>query len=319
MRALTTCIAAAAMMVTATSALAQSQSTEERVLRSVLDSLLPPAQEPEEEEAQVPQPAQVSPPAALTPAQRMQQVLASPHRAEDAPRDRYRHPAETLDFFRVEPGMTVADFMPASGWYSRVLIPFLGSEGTYIGVDPWLNEKFGGYWNTYRETPTRLPGQATQWVPEGGARVVGVITDDVPEELQGTVDRFLIFREVHNMRRFGWFHEVAMTARSLLKDDGLLGVVQHRARRNAPVNETFGDKGYQHEEDVIALFELHGFELVGSSPVNNNRADPSDFEVGVWALPPNFVGTDDDDEDRRAYLQAIGESDRMTLLFRKRS
>jgi predicted methyltransferase len=315
MRALTTCFAAAAMVVTIPAAPALAQSSGERVLRSVLDSLLGPEEEAEEVQSQ---PVLVTQPA-LTPAQRMQQVLASPHRAQDAPRDRYRHPAETLDFFRVEPGMTVADFMPATGWYSRVLIPYLGSEGTYIGVDPWLNSKFGGYWDTYRETPTRLPAQAAQWVPDGGARVVGVITDEVPETLQGTVDRFLIFREVHNMRRFGWFHEVAMTARSLLKDDGLLGVVQHRARPGAPLDETFGDKGYQHEEDVIALFELHGFELVGSSPVNNNRADPSDFEVGVWALPPNFVGTPASDEDRRAYLQAIGESDRMTLLFRKRS
>jgi predicted methyltransferase len=45
-------------------------------------------------------------------------------------RDVYRHPAETLAFFDVRPGMTVVDFMPAGGWFSRVLIPYLGDEGT---------------------------------------------------------------------------------------------------------------------------------------------------------------------------------------------
>ncbi len=299
----------------ATPAAAQ-ESTGERVLRGVLQGLLGPTPEEEQQpQQQVEQPQQQ----VLTDAQRMAQVLAGPRRDEDRPRDQYRHPAETLDFFRVRPGMVVADYMPATGWYSRVLIPYLGEQGTYIGVDPRLDDRFGSYWDMYRNTSTRLPREARQWVGLSGARVIGLNTDEVPEDLHGTVDRFLIFREVHNMRRYGWLHESLMAARALLKDDGLLGVVQHRARADAPLEDTFGDKGYQHEADVIALFELHGFELVARSPINDNPRDPSDFPIGVWTLPPNFVGVDADDAQRHAELQAIGESDRMTLLFRKRS
>ena len=55
---------------------------------------------------------------------------------ENTARDQYRHPAETLAFFRVRPGMTVVDYMPSSGWYTRVLVPYLGEEGRYIGLNP---------------------------------------------------------------------------------------------------------------------------------------------------------------------------------------
>ena len=39
-----------------------------------------------------------------------------------------RNPAETLAFFGVEPGMTVAEALPGGGWYSKILISYLGDE-----------------------------------------------------------------------------------------------------------------------------------------------------------------------------------------------
>ena len=77
-----------------------------------------------------------------------------------------------------------------------------------------------------------------------------------------------------------------------------------------------GDNGYQREEDVIRLFEAYGFELVGKSEVNANPADPADWEGGVWSLPPAYRGAAEGSEER-ARRAEIGESDRMTLLFRK--
>tara|TARA_A100001391_G_scaffold142054_1_gene99866 strand:+ start:32197 stop:33036 length:840 start_codon:yes stop_codon:yes gene_type:complete len=250
----------------------------------------------------------------------MEAVLAADIRADDRARDQYRHPAETLAFFEVEPGMTVVDFMPAGGWYSRVLIPYLGEEGTYIGVNPRLDERFatGGYWDLYRGAAARVPADASEWVGDMGAEVVGLNTDDEAlAERAGTVDRFLIFREMHNIRRFGWFHDVAVAARTLLKDDGLLGVVQHRASADAPSSYVLGDNGYQREEDVIALFSAYGFDLVGKSEINANPADPADWEGGVWSLAPGFNGAPEGSAER-ARRAEIGESDRMTLLFRKR-
>ena len=66
---------------------------------------------------------------------------------------------------------------------------------------------------------------------------------------------------------------------------------------------------------IIAIFAANGFELVDSSEINANPNDPANWERGVWTLPP-VLGTGEDDPRRSEYL-AIGESDRMTLLFKK--
>jgi predicted methyltransferase len=53
--------------------------------------------------------------------------------------------------------------------------------------------------------------------------------------------------------------------------------------------------------------------LEASAEINANPKDSADHPKGVWTLPPNLrLGA----QDRDKYL-AIGESDRMTLRFRK--
>ena len=247
----------------------------------------------------------------------LEQVLGHERRADDRARDTWRHPAETLAFFQIEPGMTVVDYMPAGGWYTRVIVPYLGAQGTYIALNPELHPELTGYWDMYRGTAAKFPAEAREWVGEGHAKVIGANTDDDLAALAGTADRALIFREIHNMRRFGWLHDSLVTMRRLLKDDGLLGVVQHRAKADAPVDYILGDNGYQREEDVIKLFEAYGFELVDKSEINANPADPANWEGGVWTLPPGYRGAPEGSA-RRAELDKVGESDRMTLLFRKR-
>jgi predicted methyltransferase len=65
------------------------------------------------------------------------------------------------------------------------------------------------------------------------------------------------------------------------------------------------------QQDVIGLVEAHGFDLVATSEINANPRDPADHPAGVWELLPV-------QRTKREELKAIGESDRMTLLFRKR-
>ena len=45
--------------------------------------------------------------------------------------------------------------------------------------------------------------------------------------------------------------------------------------------------------------------------INANPQDSADHEGGVWQMPPSWGG-------KKPELENIGESDRMTLLFRKR-
>ncbi|WP_236672270.1 class I SAM-dependent methyltransferase [Croceicoccus sp. YJ47] len=243
----------------------------------------------------------------------MQAALSAPVRAEDSARDPYRHPAETLAFFDVKPGMTVIDYMPAGGWYTRVLAPYLGAEGRYIGLTPDAsnsdNERFAEY---FAGLPGKFAESAPGWNLSGAPMTAMASDDEALDAYEGTVDRALIFREMHNLHRSGVLHGELARIRELLADDGMLGIVQHRAKPWAPASYTDGNMGYLRQQDVIALVEAHGFDLVGTSEINANPRDTADHAKGVWELAPSFAS------ERQAELGPIGESDRMTLLFRKR-
>lgn len=297
------------LLALAAPAAAQKQDDGARsLLRDVVGAILGPDKKTEVQPA----------PAALPATPTMDDVLAHPRRGSDALRDRYRHPKETLEFFQIRPGMRVVDYVPSGGWYGRILIPYLGKDGTYIGLNPYVGpERTEPYWEKYRHSPQMVPYYANQWMNgEEGARVIGVNTNDVPDQLTGTVDRVVIFREFHQMRDNDWLHESLLAFRKLLKADGLLGLVQHRAPASAPSEYVLGGFGYQREQDVIGILSAYGFELVGRSEVNANPRDPANWQEGVWALPPLYRGADNSKEKQRR--SEIGESDRMTLLFRKR-
>ncbi len=254
-----------------------------------------------------------------TAAPTLTEVLAHERRAEDRARDQYRHPAETLAFFQVEPTMTVAEFSPGGGWYTRVLAPWMMGQGTYIA----FNADSSG--RTYRDRAQEVRAKGwteaikTELATDMGVKPADVIAfevDEMPEGMAGTVDRVLIFRSMHGLNIGNSADEVLKAARMMLKDDGMVGVVQHRAPEGASYDD-YGarQRGYMRKQDVVAIFEANGFELAGESEINANPKDPANWENGVWTLPP-VLATGDADSKRSEYL-AIGESDRMTLLFKK--
>jgi predicted methyltransferase len=99
-----------------------------------------------------------------------------------------------------------------------------------------------------------------------------------------------------------------------LKPGGLLGVVEHRAKPGTSM-EAMKKSGYVTEEHAIEVAKKHGFILVAKSEINANPKDTADHPGGVWTLPPNYRLKEKDKEK----YKAIGESDRMTLLFKKSS
>lgn len=241
-------------------------------------------------------------------------VLADPRRDKDRARDIWRHPAETITFFRIKPDMVVADYMPSSGWYTRVLAPYLAEKGQYIGITAGLAAASGETRDRLAAFPAQFPPKAAAWTGLPAERIPAYTLDAIPAERKGTVDRVMIMREVHNMWPDGYLYNDLAAIRSLLKDDGLLGIEEHRAKADAPASYTLGINGYMREADVIALIEAHGFKLVAKSEINANPKDPANWPNGVWTLPPVLTLKDQD----RAKYEAIGESDRMTLLFAKR-
>lgn len=243
-------------------------------------------------------------------------ILAHGRRDGDRPRDQYRRPVETLDFFQVEPTMTVAEYGPGGGWYTRVLAPYLSPAGQYIAFN--ADSDRSNFNNRAAEARAkgwteRFAGVVAEMVGSDADSISAYEVDEMPEELEGTVDRVLIFRSMHGLANSNTADDVIDAARWMLKDDGMIGVVQHRAPTDASFDDYSPAPGYMKVEQVIAIFAANGFELIESSEINANPNDPADWEGGVWTLPPVLRYGE---ENREEYL-AIGESDRMTLLFKK--
>jgi predicted methyltransferase len=103
-------------------------------------------------------------------------------------------------------------------------------------------------------------------------------------------------------------------AYTALKPGGVFGIVQHEARENVPDDWADGSRGYLKKSFVIEQVEKAGFEFVAENDVNTNDKDQPTADDVVWRLPPSLRGSRDDPEQRAA-MEAIGESNRMTLKF----
>lgn len=238
----------------------------------------------------------------------------------------YRHPKETLEFFGIEPGMTVLEALPGGGWYSKILLPYLGTEGKLIGVDysiemwkefSWVDDKFLAERAAW---PAKWAGDAKTWSGEGGAQASAYTFTDLPASLDGSVDAVLFIRALHNLSRFekqgNYLTEVLAASHRLLRTGGLVGIVQHQVSEDKSNEWADGSKGYLKKSNLVAAVTAAGFELVGESDINANPKDQPGEEDIVWRLPP-VLNTSKDDATAKAKYMAIGESNRMTLLFKK--
>ena len=255
----------------------------------------------------------------------LESILAAQPEAVQA-RYPFRNPAQTLTFFGIEPGMTVVEALPGGGWYSKLLLPYLGNDGALIGANYTVDmQRLFGFYSEERlkklETwTTDWPAKASNWVEGNAASVSGFVFGSVPEASAGSADAVLFIRALHNLARFqsqGDFLTIAISdAYDILKPGGVVGVVQHQMREAAPDTWAEGNRGYLKQSFVVAQMEAAGFVFEGASDVNANAMDqPQDGDI-VWRLPPTLMGSKDNPEAAAA-MQAIGESNRMTLKFRK--
>ncbi|MGE0386251.1 MAG: class I SAM-dependent methyltransferase [Gammaproteobacteria bacterium] len=243
----------------------------------------------------------------------LDEVVAGSHRSEaNRARDVHRHPVQTLEFFGVQPDMTVVEVSPGAGWYTEILGPLLRERGRlYLAGAPLSRPDIPEY-------ARRMQGALNERIkaePQSFGSVVVTELDPargVPIAPAGSADVVLTFRNVHNWIKAGTAQQVFDTMAAALKPGGVLGVVEHRARPSATTEE-MGRSGYVTEEQVIAYATAAGLRLDARSEINANPRDTRDWPDGVWTLPPSLrLG----DKDREKYL-AIGESDRMTLRFVK--
>lgn len=244
-------------------------------------------------------------------------AIAGDHRSEEErARDVFRHPKETLLFFGAEPDMTIVEIWPGGGWYTNIIAPFLAQGGGVYyaaGLDPEAGERQRQAVEDFRSKFAANPSLY-------GEVRLSVLTSEAPIAPEGTADMVLTFRNVHNWLANGTAEENFEKFYAALKPGGVLGVVEHRASADAsPENE--GSSGYVRESKVIALATAAGFDFESASEINANPRDTKDHPFGVWTLPPvrrssAVRGVVEPGFDRAKY-DAIGESDRMTLKFRK--
>lgn len=240
-------------------------------------------------------------------------MLNNPARSDaNKTRDGYRHPAETLEFFGVQPHMTVVEIWPGGGWYSEILAPYLKDNGTFYAAHFPTSETRQGYINSRQRFADRIASdeafskvQLTEFAPLEQSAIAPA----------GSADVVLTFRNVHNWYMGGSDEALAgafATFYTALKPGGVLGVVDHRLPEDR-ADEDMATSGYVKKSLVIRYAEAAGFVLADDSDINANPNDTADHPRGVWTLPPSLrLG----DEEREKYL-AIGESDRFTLKFVK--
>jgi predicted methyltransferase len=216
-------------------------------------------------------------------------IGSSARPAADVARDVYRRPLESLTFWGLTPGSTIVEIQPGrAGWWTAILQPY--AEAT------------GG-----RYVPVNQPLES-----------MGV--ED------GTADMVLVARAFHNWHRANRTDAFLAAFFKALKPGGVLAIEQHRSVDGLNPDIT-APTGYMPESHIIRAAQAAGFVLDARSDLNANPKDDHDHPFGVWTLPPvrtsaprANVATDRPTpltEAERAEYDAIGESDRMTLRFRK--
>ena len=238
-------------------------------------------------------------------------LITAAHRSPaNIARNGARHPVVTLEFFGLRPDMTVLEILPALGWYTEILAPYLAAKGRlYVahfspdGIAPYMPAVLGRFEDRMFREP-QVFGRVT------------VRHINPPREISvtppGAADLALTFRNVHNWIMADQEHEYFAAFFRSLKPGGVLGIVEHRARPGADMN-SMRTTGYVTEDYVMQIAERAGFVFEAASEINANQKDDTQHPRGVWSLPP-FLQSGEE-----ARYRAIGESDRMTLKFRKPS
>jgi predicted methyltransferase len=247
-------------------------------------------------------------------------AVDSPARpATDRVRDVYRHPYETLKFWGLKPGLVVIDLQPGGGYWTEILAPYaLKTGGVYgAGVADLANPKLSEGAKAGRAKFEAKFADAARY---GAIRYVGFGPVSGPMAPPNSVDLIITSREIHNWLAGGYMDRAFAQAYAALKPGGVLAVEEHRAD---PRPQVAGAKdGYVATRTVVEAAQQAGFQFAGSSEINANPKDTKDYPFGVWTLPPtrqsSAGGPPLSDLDRSKY-DAVGESDRMTLTFRKPS
>ena len=234
-------------------------------------------------------------------------VASSSRPAGDKARDGARHPAASLEFWGLKPGQTVIEIAPGGGYWSEILAPY-------------ANKTHGHYIAAMGKEGQKLPDRFADTKTYGDVKYTVFSNTSGPLGPAGSADLVLTARNIHDwMWTPGYAEKGMKDFYAVLKPGGILAVEDHRADPRPQIGDA--RDGYVATANIVKMAKDAGFVLEASSEINANPKDTKDHPFGVWTLPPTRRSAadgkaDDPKFDHRKY-DAIGESDRMTLRFRK--
>ena len=224
-------------------------------------------------------------------------------------RDKYRNPVETLNFFGLRRDKKVLEIIPGRGWYTEIISKYMnGTDNFYVAT--YENPSYAV------EIINKIQKEFVDYFKKEEkkfGKLKYVLIDDQfrVKNYENYFDLILTFRNTHNFLDQKKSENIFKSFHKSLKKNGILGLVQHRADESSNYNF---QKGYVKESFLVKHVEKHGFELIDKSEINANLKDLKNYEKGVWTLPPRLS----EGEKNKSYYLSIGESDRMTLKFKKK-
>jgi predicted methyltransferase len=247
-------------------------------------------------------------------------AVAGPWRSpEHRARDAFRHPAESLSFWGLKPGMTVVEIDPGGeAWWTEILAPYARQTGgRYIAG--YVDLAAPNVTDAARRNRAEFERKFADAAVFGPVRAVDFGMTAGLALPDASADFVLVARAFHNWaRREGATDRYMAEFARVLRPGGILAVEQHRLPAGQSARP---ETGYVSEAYVIDAARRAGLVLDGRSEINANPRDDTDHPFGVWTLPPGRrtspVGQPDNPAYDRSAFEAIGESDRMTLRFRK--
>ena len=195
-------------------------------------------------------------------------AVADPGRpAGDRDRDGARHPAELMAFAQVRPGEKIADYMPGSGYFTRIFAKAVGPGGHVYAIFPEFMAQFDKRDADQVRALVADPGYANvsfDTTPNGAFKAGEAL------DLVWTCDNY------HDLQ-FGLSHDQIITLNksiyAALKPGGVFLVIDHVAASGAgwSVAKTL------HRIDPAAIkadMAAAGFRLEAESGVLHDPKDP---------------------------------------------
>jgi len=216
-------------------------------------------------------------------------AVASPDRSADNVKlDGSRKPAEVLKFLGLRPGMRVADPFGGNFYWAEITGRAVGPNGH---VTVWQPQQFYTQktYDAYQAVQAKEPNV---WM-----RVSPMESPDIPA---GKYDFMLINMDYHDvywesakrgiprMDPDQWLK----TIYAAMKPGGTVGVIDHVANANDDTRATV-EKYHRIDPNVVkADFKRAGFQLVATSDMLRNPADPHDvlvFDPSIRGKTDRFV------------------------------